>query len=183
MEHVIQSVRAFDARYALPPGAGTDAVHSNPEYCLAVTLLKAQSGITGTGIVLTLGEGIRIICELIEMLAGALLNKEVEDLMAGFGRFSRTLADHPQLRWLGPHKGVVHLALASITNACFDLWAKTRGVPLWKLLLDLTPEQIVALLDLSYLEDVLSRQEAIALLRDALSTRAEREGVLTSGYP
>src|SRR5579884_4451697 len=87
MEHVIQSVRAFDARYALPPGAGSDAVHSNPEYCLAVTLLKTQSGFTGAGIVLTLGEGNRIVCELIEMLARELVGKEIESLMTDFGRF------------------------------------------------------------------------------------------------
>lgn len=176
---IIQSVRAFDARYRLPPGAGTDAVHSEPEYCLAVTLLKTQDGVTGTGIVLTLGEGNRIVCELIEMLAGALVNKDVEDLMADFGRFSRTLADHPQLRWLGPHKGAVHLALASITNACFDLWAKMRGVPLWRLLLDLSTDQILALLDLSYLEDVLTEADVLALLENERGD----EYVLRTGYP
>jgi L-fuconate dehydratase len=179
MEHAIQSVHAFDARYALPPGAGTDAVHSNPEYCLAVTLLRTQHGITGTGIVLTLGEGNRIVCELIEILARELVGKGVEDLMADFGRFSRTLADHPQLRWLGPHKGAVHLALASITNACFDLWAKTRKVPLWRLLLDLSKEQIVGLLDLSYLEDALTEDDVIALLENQ---RGDQQ-VLRNGYP
>ena len=91
--------------------------------------------------------------------------------MSNFGRFSRRLADDPCLRWLGPHKGVVHLALASITNACFDLWAKSRAVPLWKLLLDLTPEEIVAVLDLSYVEDVLSEQDALAILRAEAATR------------
>ena len=73
--------------------------------------------------------------------------------MANFGRTSRELANDPMLRWLGPDKGVVHLALASITNACFDLWAESRDVPLWRLLLDLEPEQLVALLDLSYLDE------------------------------
>ena len=83
---------------------------------------------------------------------------------------------------LGPHKGVVHLALA-LVNACFDLWAESRGVPLWKLLLDLTPEQMVALLDLSYVEDMVSKAEAIALLARHLSSRAAREPSLCSGYP
>ena len=165
-ETVIQSVRSYDARYPLPEGAGSDAVHSNPVYCLAVTRLNTNRALTGTGMVLTLGEGNRIVCETIELLAPALVGKEIESLMAGFGAFSRSLADHPQLRWLGPHKGAVHLALASITNACFDLWAKARGVPLWRLLLDLTPEQVVSLLDLSYLEDVLTPAEALALLRN-----------------
>lgn len=179
MEHVIQSVRAFDARYALPPGAGSDAVHSDPEYCLAVTLLKTERRFGGTGIVLTLGDGNRIVCELIEMLARELVGKEIENVMADFGRFSRTLADHPQLRWLGPHKGAVHLALASITNACFDLWAKTRGVPLWRLLLDLSPDQLVRLLDLSYLEDGLTEADVIALLENQRGD----EQVLRTGYP
>jgi L-fuconate dehydratase len=103
--------------------------------------------------------------------------------MSDFGSVSRKLADDPSLRWLGPHKGVVHLALASITNACFDLWAKSRGVPLWKLLLDLTPEELVQTLDLSYLEEVLSKSDALDLLRAHAATRSLRETILTSGYP
>ena len=108
------------------------------------------------------------------MLAKPLAGLEINELMSNFGRFSRRLADDPCLRWLGPHKGVVHLALASITNACFDLWAKSRGVPLWKLLLDLTPEEIVAILDLSYIEDVLSEQDALAILRANCNSQASR---------
>jgi DNA-binding GntR family transcriptional regulator len=96
-----------------------------------------------------------LFCDAIDLLARPLAGMAIEDLMGDFGRISRELADDPSLRWLGPHKGVVHLALASITNACFDLWAKSRGVPLWKLLLDLKPEEVVRLLDLSYLEDML----------------------------
>ncbi|MBZ5561601.1 MAG: mandelate racemase [Acidobacteriia bacterium] len=182
-ETYIQSVRSYDARYPLPAAAGSDAVHTESEYCLAVTRLITNRGLMGTGIVLTLGEGNRIVCEIIELLASALVGKEIESLMAGFGAFSRSLADHPQLRWLGPHKGAIHLALASLTNACFDLWAKVRGVPLWRLLLDLTPEELVALLDLSYLEDVLTPADARALLNRPMATRADREHVLKSGYP
>lgn len=182
-EGVIQSAQSYDARYPLPAGAGSDAVHSESEYCLAVTLLKTDGALTGTGMVLTLGEGNRVVCEIIELLAPALVGKEIESLMADFGTFSRSLADHPQLRWLGPHKGAIHLALASLTNACFDLWAKTRGLPLWRLLLDLTPQQLVSLLDLSYLEDVLTPADVLVLLEKARTTRTERESVLKSGYP
>jgi L-fuconate dehydratase len=180
---IIQSVRSYDARYPLPAGAGSDAVHSESEYCLAVTLVETNHALKGTGFVLTLGEGNRIVCDLIEILAPALVGKEIEELLSSFGAFSRSLADHPQLRWLGPHKGAVHLALASITNACFDLWAKARGVPLWRLLLDLKPEQLVSLLDLSYLEDVLTPASACQLLKEETMKRAEREHVLKSGYP
>lgn len=180
---VIQSVRSYDARYPLAAGAGTDAVHSESEYCLAVTRLETDGALTATGMVLTLGDGNRIVCELIDLLAPALVGKEIESLMADFGAFSRSLADHPQLRWLGPHKGAIHLALASLTNACFDLWAKARGVPLWRLLLDLAPQQVVSLLDLSYLEDALTSAEALGLLEKAQPARAERVPVLETGYP
>src|SRR5579863_4537157 len=180
---VINRIAALDMRYLLPPGAGSDAVHTSPEYCLAVTYLGTTGTGFGTGITLTLGEGNRLVCEAIELLARPLLCREIEEVMAEFGKVSRQIADDPAMRWLGPHKGVVHLALASITNACFDLWAKSRGVPLWKLLLDLSPEQLVALLDLTYLEEVLPERAAIELLRSHWSTRPDRELILRRGYP
>jgi L-fuconate dehydratase len=179
----IQSVATVDARFALPAGAGTDSVHTNSEYCMAVTRLISEKPISGSGIALTLGDGNRLVCEAIELLAKPLVGKEINQVMANFGAFSRQLADDPSLRWLGPHKGVVHLALASVTNACFDLWAKSRGVPLWKLLLDLTPEELVATLDLSYVEDALSENEALTILRANAATRSLREPILQSGYP
>ena len=179
---VIQSVHSFDARYPLPAGAGSDAVHTQAEYCLAVTRLEG-SGLFGTGIVLTLGEGNRIVCELIDLLAGELQGREIEEVMGDFGKFARRLANHPQLRWLGPHKGAVHLALASITNACFDLWAKARGVPLWRLLLDLTPGEVLRLLDLSYLEDALTEADVRAMLEAEQANRADRGVILKAGYP
>ena len=117
------------------------------------------------------------------MLAKPLEGMPIEAVMADFGNISRKIADHAALRWLGPHKGVVHLALASITNACFDLWAKSRGVPLWKLLLDLTPEELVRVLDLSYLEEILSQEKALSMLREQLTSRCQREAILKSGYP
>ncbi|MDQ2839512.1 MAG: mandelate racemase [Acidobacteriota bacterium] len=179
---VIRTVSSFDARYPLPPGAGSDAVHSQPEYCLAVTVLHTDF-YTATGFVLTLGEGNRIVCELIDLLSRDLMGKDIEELMSEFGAFSRRLSDHPQLRWLGPHKGAVHLALASITNACFDLWAKTRDVPLWQLLLDLSPEEILNVLDLSYLEDALTSADVWNIVREQKASRSTREGVLKAGYP
>lgn len=179
----IRAIETRDARFPLHDGAGADAVHTNPTYAYAVTLLKADSAQTGVGLAFTLGAGNDLVCEAARVLAEPLIGSEIEPIMADFGRTFRALADHPAMRWLGPHKGVVHLALASIVNACFDLWAKARGVPLWKLLLDLTPEQIVALLDLSYLEDVLTADDALEILKAAQSTRSLRETVLRDGYP
>jgi len=181
--YTIQSISTVDARFALPAGAGTDSVHTSPVYCMALTRLAGDRRISGTGVALTLGDGNRLVCEAIELLARQLVGMEINELMSRFGDVSRRLADDPSLRWLGPHKGVVHLALASVTNACFDLWAKSRGVPLWKLLLDLSPEEIVRTLDLSYVEDVLSREDALAILRASTATRGIREPILRSGYP
>lgn len=182
-EHRIVSLEARDLNFPLHEGAGSDSVHSGSRYAFATTLLGTGSENFGTGIVLTLGLGNTLVCQAIEMLGCELIGREIEELMADFGGVSRRLAEHPQLRWLGPHKGVVHLALASITNACFDVWAKARGVPLWRLLLDLTPKQIVNLLDLSYLEEVLTAQEAETILRECAASRGEREPILRRGYP
>jgi L-fuconate dehydratase len=183
MAHTIARIRSRDARFQLKPGEGVDAIHTNPQYAYAVAELESDGGLKGVGLALTLGQGTEMVCNAIETLSAPLVGMEIEELMAGFGQVFRSIADHPQLRWLGPHKGVVHLALASITNACFDLWAKARGVPLWQLLLDLTPEQIVALLDLSYLEDVLQPDDVIHMLRCEQPHRVERSGLLRIGYP
>src|ERR1700680_4494419 len=183
MGHRITSLETRDVRFPLEQGAGSDAVHSGAEYAFATTLLGSDEKIFGTGIVLTLGLGNQLVCQAIEWLGKALIGQEIEELMADFGTVAQKLSQHPQLRWLGPQKGVVHLALASLTNACFDLWAKSRGVPLWRLLLDLDARKIVDLLDLSYLEDVLIRDEAEAILHRHTSSRREREGVLRTGYP
>ena len=135
---VITHVGSRDARFLLKPGEGMDAIHATTEYAYAVALLSTGGPLTGSGLALTLGQGTELVCHAIEALGAPLVGREIEELMAEFGKVFRQLADHPQLRWLGPHKGVVHLALAALTNACFDLWAKVRGVPLWKLLLDLS---------------------------------------------
>src|SRR4051812_47141541 len=111
----IESISTVDARFALPAGAGTDAVHTNPEYCMAITRLSADQKIAGSGIALTLGDGNRLVCEAIDLLAKPLAGREINEVMSNFGKLSRQLADDPALRWLGPHKGVVHLALASVT--------------------------------------------------------------------
>lgn len=180
---LIKAVSTRDARFQLEPGAGSDAVHSSPEYSFAVTSLKPDSGLQGIGLVLTMGEGNDLVCSAIEKLAPRLIGSDIEELMADFGTRFRALADDPHLRWLGPHKGVIHLALASITNACFDLWAKSRKVPLWNLLLSLSPAEVVNLLDLSYLEDVLDRQAALQMLVDEQQSRSVRMGILKRGYP
>ncbi|MCB0116761.1 MAG: hypothetical protein KDD84_21835 [Caldilineaceae bacterium] len=179
----ISRIRIADQRFPLEHGDGSDSVHVDPIYSYAVAYLDTDDNLTGVGIAFTLGAGNAEVCRLIEMMAAPLVGREIEELMAEFGVVFRHLADHPQLRWLGPHKGAVHLALASITNGCFDLWAKARGVPLWRLLLDLSPEQVVNTLDLSYVEDMLPRAAALSVLEDARADRAQRMDVIDTGYP
>ncbi len=180
----ISRIEADDRRFELPAGAGSDAVHTDPQYGYAVTrLITEDGGHSGTGIAYTLGGGTNLVRDAVELLAAPLLGREIEELMAEFGGVQRSIAEHHQVRWLGPHKGVIHLALASITNACFDLWAKARDVPLWKLLLDLAPAEIVRLIDFSYLDEVLTADQAAAILRERMPTRPERESILADGYP
>lgn len=107
--HVIRCIETRDVRFPLPPAAGVDAIHSGSEYAFAVTRLMSESGIHGTGLALTLGEGNQLVCEAIRLLAAPLAGQEIEELMSTFGKMVNRLAEHPQLRWLGPHKCVVHL--------------------------------------------------------------------------
>ena len=180
---MIKSINTRDLRFPIGSGHGSDAIHRDPIYSYATLLLHDDSGHVGTGLAFTLGEGNDLVCKAAEFYAQRLLRTDIEEVMADFGRIQKEMADEQQFRWLGPHKGVVQLALAAVTNACWDLWAKKRGVPLWQLLLDLSPEQLVATLDLSYLEDYLPASDALALLRNAQPTRDSRRGVLKAGYP
>ncbi|SDS35598.1 L-fuconate dehydratase [Mucilaginibacter mallensis] len=180
---MIKNIRISDRRFPIGKGAGSDAIHRDPIYSYAVTQLIDDSGLTGTGFAFTLGEGNDLVCKAAQFYAEQLKGKDIEELMAAFGTLFNQLSNEQQFRWLGPHKGVVHLALASVTNACYDLWAKKRGVPLWKLLIDLSPEQIVNTLDLSYLEDELTREQAIKLLKDNYAGKTNRMPVIATGYP
>ena len=180
---MIERISISDSRFPLGHGHGSDAIHKDPVYSYAVTQLHDSQGRIGTGLAFTLGDGNQLVCQAAKFYADRLVGKSIEEIMADFGPLKRAMADEQQFRWLGPHKGVVQLALASVTNACWDLWAKTRGVPLWKLLLELTPEQVVATLDLSYLEDELTAPLALEILRRHQPTRPLREIILKTGYP
>ncbi|GAA3952057.1 mandelate racemase [Chitinophaga oryziterrae] len=180
---MIKEIKIRDARFPLAKGAGSDAIHRDPVYSYAVTELQDDSGLTGTGLAFTLGEGNDLVCKAARFYAERLIKLDIEDLMFDFGRVFNELSNEQQFRWLGPHKGVVHLALASVTNACYDLWAKKRGVPLWKLLIDLSPEEIMSTLDFSYLEDELTKEQALQLMKDNSAGRTARESIINSGYP
>jgi L-fuconate dehydratase len=178
---MIHRIEIRDARFALENGAGSDAIHRDPTYSYAVTTLIDDSGLVGTGFAFTLGEGNDLVCKAAGFYAEQLKGMDIEELMSNFGKVFNRLSNEQQFRWLGPHKGIVHLALASVTNACYDLWAKKRGLPLWKLLIDLSPEQIVNTLDLSYLEDVMTREQALSLLDP--EGKQQRSSIIEQGYP
>ncbi|SHM74910.1 L-fuconate dehydratase [Chitinophaga jiangningensis] len=180
---MIAKVNISDRRFALAKGAGSDAVHRDPVYSYAVTQLTDEHHTTSSGLAFTVGAGNELVCGAAKFYADTLVGRNVDELMADFGSWFKNAANEQQFRWLGPHKGIVHLGLASVTNACFDLWAKQKQVPLWKLLIDLSPEEIVNTLDLSYLEDVLTREEAIDILQQQQATKNERTKILTEGYP
>lgn len=180
---MIKKISVHDVRYPLGAGAGSDAIHRDPVYSYAVTRLHDESGLVGTGLAFTLGEGNDMVCQAAAFYADRLKGRDIEELMHDFGNVFNQLSNEQQFRWLGPHKGVVHLGLASVVNACYDLWARKRGVPLWKLLIDLSPEDLLRTLDLSYLEQVLTYEEALGLLRSGIEGRDSRMGVLTQGYP
>ncbi len=179
---IIQKVIVADKRFDLKNGAGSDAVNTVPQYAYAVCYLSTNSSMQGVGLSFTLGKGNDLVCSAIKYLAPLVEGREIEELMSNFGNVFNQMSNVPNLRWLGPHKGVVHLALASVTNACYDLWAKHRGLPLWKLLLELSPEALVNTLDLSYLEEILTAEQAVGMLVQEKSSRKNRMNILAHGY-
>src|SRR6516162_6676705 len=167
-------------------GAGSDAMNPDPDYSAAYVTLETDdpSGIAGHGLTFTIGRGTEVCVAAIEALVPHVLGVSVDDLVADLGGFWRRLVTDSQLRWLGPEKGVIHLATAAIVNAVWDLHAKLEEKPLWKLLADMTPEQIVACVDFRYIDDALTPDEALEILRTNEATKAEREQrLLEEGFP
>jgi L-fuconate dehydratase len=165
---------------------GSDAMNPAPDYSAAYVVIAtdADDGLTGHGFVFTTGRGNDVQTEAIRALSGWIVGRDVEQTLATLGDLGRELTGEPQLRWLGPEKGVVHMAVGAVINALWDLRAKREGKPLWELLSALSPEQIVDLVDFRYLSDALTPEEALAILRLAEPGRAERARRLRAdGYP
>jgi L-fuconate dehydratase len=164
--------------------AGSDAVHKDPDYSAAYVILKTSGGIEGHGLTFTVGRGNELCVAAIDSMRHLVVGKRLEDITADFAGFWRSLASESQLRWLGPEKGVIHLALAAIVNAVWDLYAKADRKPLWKLLADMTPAQLVSTIDFRYITDALTPDEALAILERQAATKADREAqLLKVGYP
>ena len=164
--------------------AGSDAVHKDPDYSAAYVILKTHSELEGHGLTFTVGRGNEICVAAIDALRHLVVGKRLDDITADFASFWRSLASESQLRWLGPEKGVIHLALAAVVNAVWDLYAKAERKPLWKLLVDMTPRQIVSTIDFRYITDALTPGEALDILERQAATKAAREAELMKrGYP
>jgi L-fuconate dehydratase len=181
----IREIDVLDLRFPTSRTlAGTDAVHTDPDYSAAYVVLSTDAGLEGHGLTFTIGRGTEVCVAAIEALAPHVVGATVEELVADLGGMWRRLVTDSQLRWLGPEKGVIHLATAAIVNAVWDPYAKLEQKPLWKLLADMTPEQVVACIDFRYIEDALTEEEALVILRRNESTKAEREQtLLADGFP
>lgn len=165
---------------------GSDAMNPDPDYSAAYVRIEtdAADGLSGHGFVFTTGRGNDVQVAAIEALSGHLVGADVELLLDTMGATWRSLVHDPQLRWLGPEKGIMHMAIGAVVNALWDLKAKRAGRPLWQLLAAMSPEELVELVDFRYLTDALTPQEALQILRAAEPGRAEREAhLLRTGYP
>jgi L-fuconate dehydratase len=178
--------RTYDLRFPTSKFLdGSDAMNPAPDYSAAYVILETDDpGLTGHGYTFTIGRGNEVCVAAIEAFRPFVVGRPLEDIVANMGTFWRQLAGDSQLRWVGPEKGVIHLALAAVINAIWDLWAKAVGKPLWQLVTDLTPEEFVALIDFRHLQDALTREEALAILNRQHASKAGRVAELKSrGYP
>ena len=184
---IITAVTAHDVRFPTSLNAdGSDAMNKDADYSAAYVVIHTDDPeLKGYGFTFTIGRGNDLCVEAARQRGVALVGRSVEESVADLGSVYRSLSSDSQLRWLGPEKGVVHLAMAAVMNAMWDLAARVAGKPLWRMLAEMTPEQIVDAADLKYLSDALTREEAREILREKESTRAERIADLESrgGYP
>ncbi len=165
---------------------GSDAMNPDPDYSAAYVTLETDhpSGLAGHGLTFTIGRGNELCVAAIELLARRVVGRDIEEIASDMAGFWRSVVSDSQLRWLGPEKGVVHLATAALVNAVWDIYAKLEGKPLWKLLSDMSPEQVVACIDFRYIDDAITPAEAVDLLRRQVPGRAGREAeMLRDGYP
>lgn len=165
---------------------GSDAMNSDPDYSASYLIIKTNhpNNIEGHGLTFTIGRGNELCVKAIESLSYLIVGKSLNSFTEDMGAFYKMITGDSQLRWLGPEKGIIHLATGAIVNAIWDLYAKTEEKPLWKLLSDMTPEQFVSCIDFTYITDVITPEEALKMLKKQSSTKKERIDKLEKdGYP
>jgi L-fuconate dehydratase len=183
----ITDVVARDIRFPTSRNLdGSDAMHKAPDYSAAYVVLKTDSpdGLEGHGLTFTCGRGTEVVVTAINALKPFVEGRQLESITSDMKSFWRQVTSDGQLRWIGPEKGAIHLATGALVNAVWDLYAKAERKPVWKLLLDMTPEQLVSAIDFRYITDALTREEALEILRRNQPTRAAREAeMLEQGFP
>lgn len=182
---VFTALEALDVRFPTSRELdGSDAMNTDPDYSAAYVTIRTSEGDCGYGFAFTIGRGNDVQQAAISALAPYVAERLVDDVLADLGGFWRELVYDSQLRWLGPEKGVMHMAIGAVINALWDLKARRAGKPLWRLLADMEPEEIVALLDFRYLSDALTRDEALEILHAGRRGREDRMAyLLADGYP
>lgn len=186
MSPTITDYQLVDLRFPTSDEAhGSDAMHVDPDYSAAYVVLRTdQPGLEGYGLTFTLGRGTDLCVAAAEALCARVKGRTLAELTGGFAAFWRELTSESQFRWLGPEKGVVHLAVAAVVNAVWDLWARAEGKPLWKMAADMPPEQLVECIDFRYLGNALTRDEALQILEQNEPTKGAREAeLLEIGFP
>ena len=164
MPHTIVDVQAYDIRFPTSRTlAGSDAMNNDPDYSAAYVVLQTDhpAGLEGHGMTFTIGRGNEVCVAAIRALAPLVVGRSLESFTSDMRAFWHHITGDSQLRWIGPEKGAIHLATAALVNAVWDLWAKVEGKPLWKLLTDMTPEQLVSCIDFRYISDALTDDEAL----------------------
>jgi L-fuconate dehydratase len=183
----ITDVVARDIRFPTSQDlSGSDAMNPDPDYSAAYAILKTDSpeGLEGHGLTFTIGRGNEICVAAIEAMAPLVVGETLESLTEDSGAFWRRVTGDSQLRWLGPEKGVIHLATAAVINAVWDLYAKVEGKPLWKLLVDMSSEELVRSIDFRYISDAITPEEALEILRQNEPTKGTREAeMMRDGFP
>jgi L-fuconate dehydratase len=180
----ILAITAKDIRFPTSQHSdGSDAMNPDPDYSAAYIILHTDSHLEGHGLTFTIGRGNELVVAAIQALAPRIVGKTLESFTENMGAFWRMITGDSQLRWLGPEKGVIHLATGAIVNAVWDLWAKAEDKPLWKLLVDLAPEELVRCVDFRYITDAITPDEALALLKANAASKAQREAEMRErGY-
>jgi L-fuconate dehydratase len=182
----IVDLNSFDIRFPTSRNLdGSDAMTDAPDYSAAYLILDTDiPGLSGHGMTFTTGRGNELCVAGIEALAPLVVGRDLGSITADLGAFWTSLVDDGQLRWVGPEKGVIHLATAAVVNAVWDLYAKVEGKPLWALLADMSPEEVVRCIPFRYITDALTPDEALAILEDGQIGRERRlEMILARGYP
>ena len=183
---VITDLEVLDVRFPTSSQLdGSDAMNPDPDYSAAYVILKTnQAELSGHGLTFTIGRGNEICCAAIEAMRHLVVGLNIDEVRANPAKMWRDLTSDSQLRWIGPDKGAMHLATGAVVNAVWDLWAKIEGKPVWQLVAEMSPEQLVECIDFRYLTDCITPEEALQLLTKQAEGKAGRlQNLLAQGYP